>query len=124
MPFFAGTYFPKAPRYGMPAFVQVLERRARDGIDEHPTKCARRTRALAQFLADHSRGDAHAAATRRCADPHALATHRSRVRSARTAAIVGAPKFPHAGEIELLPATARARRRHDHAGDLRATGAI
>ncbi len=25
LPFFAGTYFPKTPRYGSPAFVQVLE---------------------------------------------------------------------------------------------------
>ena len=28
LPFFAGTYFPKEPRYGMPAFTEVLERAA------------------------------------------------------------------------------------------------
>ena len=35
MPFFAGTYFPKTARHGLPPFVEVLGR-VRAWFDEHP----------------------------------------------------------------------------------------
>jgi hypothetical protein len=106
VPFFAGTYFPKTPRYGSPAFVQVLEG-VRAWFDSKPDEVRAQNDALAGFLADHARGSAHA---------HAQALDDSPIRSALTriaAAFdaengghVGGPKFPHAGEIELLLAYA------------------
>ena len=46
LPFFAGTYFPKLPRYGMPAFVQVLQG-VRRWFDEKPGEVRAQNDALA-----------------------------------------------------------------------------
>jgi uncharacterized protein YyaL (SSP411 family) len=112
MPFFAGTYFPKTPRYGSPAFVQVLEG-VRAWFDAKPDEVRAQNDALAGFLADHSRGETYA---------HALDDAPIRNALARIGAgfdrenggHTGAPKFPHAAEIELLLA-------HAHVGDASAT---
>jgi len=100
LPFFAGTYFPKTPRYGMPSFVQVLEG-VRRWFDEKPDQVRAQNASLAAFLAEHGRVDAYA---------HALDDTPIRDAIARIAASfdrvhgghLGAPKFPHASEIELL----------------------
>src|SRR5690606_23470010 len=42
MPFFAGTYFPKEPRFGLPGFVQLLERVAAY-YDEHGEEIRQRS---------------------------------------------------------------------------------
>ncbi|HEY6984470.1 MAG TPA: DUF255 domain-containing protein, partial [Rhodanobacteraceae bacterium] len=105
MPFFAGTYFPKTPRYGMPAFVQVLEG-VRAWFDAKPDEVRAQNDALAGFLADYGRGDAHAAALDDA--PIRLALERIAATFDReNGGHVGGPKFPHAGEIELLLAHAR-----------------
>ena len=105
MPFFAGTYFPKAPRYGMPAFVQVIEG-VRAWFDSKPDEVRAQNDALAQFLADHSRGGAHATAL----DDAPIRNALGRIAAAfdkENGGHVGGPKFPHAGEIELLLKYAR-----------------
>ncbi len=105
MPFFAGTYFPKAPRYGMPAFVQVIEG-VRAWFDSKPDEVRAQNDALAQFLADHARGGAHAAAL----DDAPIRNALERIAAAfdrENGGHVGGPKFPHAGEIELLLRHAR-----------------
>jgi uncharacterized protein YyaL (SSP411 family) len=100
VPFFAGTYFPKTPRYGSPAFVQVLEG-ARAWFDSKPAEVRAQNHALAGFLADYGRGDAYAAALDDA--PIGLALERIAATFDReNGGHVGGPKFPHAGEIELL----------------------
>jgi uncharacterized protein YyaL (SSP411 family) len=46
MPFFVGTYFPKASRYGLPGFAQLLERVARY-YREHRDEIGRQNEAVA-----------------------------------------------------------------------------
>jgi len=108
VPFFAGTYFPKTPRYGQPAFVQVLQG-VRAWFDSKPDEVRAQNDALAGFLADYGRGDAYEAplddAPIRVALERIAATF-DRENGGR----VGGPKFPHAGEIELLLRHARDER--------------
>jgi uncharacterized protein YyaL (SSP411 family) len=100
VPFFAGTYFPKTPRYGQPAFVQVLEG-VRAWFDAKPDEVRAQNDALAGFLADYGRGDAHAAPLDDAPIRFALARIAATF-DRENGGHVGAPKFPHAGEIELL----------------------
>jgi uncharacterized protein YyaL (SSP411 family) len=100
VPFFAGTYFPKTPRYGSPAFVQVLEG-VRAWFDSKPAEVRAQNDALAGFLADYGRGDAYAAPL----DGAPIRAAIERIAAAfdrENGGHVGAPKFPHATEIELL----------------------
>ncbi|MFI4969988.1 MAG: thioredoxin domain-containing protein, partial [Lysobacterales bacterium] len=115
LPFFAGTYFPKMPRYGMPAFVQVLQG-VRAWFDDKPDEVRAQNGALAQFLADHARSDAYA---------DLLDDGPIRIALERIAASFdpvngghpGGPKFPHASEIELLLALPRGESlRHKSSG--------
>ena len=100
MPFFAGTYFPKAPRYGMPAFVQVIEG-VRAWFDSKPDDVRAQNDALAQFLADHARTATHAASL----DDAPIRIALDRIAAAfdrENGGHVGGPKFPHAGELSLI----------------------
>jgi uncharacterized protein YyaL (SSP411 family) len=103
LPFFAGTYFPKTPRHGMPAFVQVLHG-VRRWYDEKPDEVRAQNGALAGFLADYGRDAAHAGALDE--RPIRLALERIAASfDADNGGRVGGPKFPHASEIELLLAS-------------------
>ncbi len=107
VPFFAGTYFPKTPRQGMPAFATVLER-VRQWYDAKPEQVREQNAQMQRFLTAHARGpepegvvvldrrpiDAALAQLARSFDPHWGGFGR-------------APKFPHATELELLAATAQ-----------------
>ena len=96
VPYFAGTYFPKVSRHGLPAFAEVLQA-ARRWWDTHRSEVRAQNAALGEFLADHGREaprlgvlDATPLVAARAAwlaghDP-AHGGHR------------GAPKFPQAGE--------------------------
>ena len=53
-PFFIGTYFPREPRHGLPAFRQVLERVAA-WYREQPDERAKNNEALAAFFSQQSR---------------------------------------------------------------------
>ena len=105
IPFYAGTYFPPAPRHGLPAFVEVLQG-VRKWFDEHPDDLAQQNAALAEFLADHGRGDAHTQAL----DATPLTEARRRIAAGfdgEHGGHRGAPKFPPATELELLQRLAR-----------------
>ncbi|MEP7097988.1 MAG: thioredoxin domain-containing protein, partial [Dokdonella sp.] len=100
LPFYAGTYFPKTPRYNMPAFAQVLHG-VRRWFDEKPDEVRAQNGALANFLADHGRDAAH----RDALDDAPI--HRALERIADqfdpdNGGRRGGPKFPHTSEIELL----------------------
>lgn len=100
LPFFAGTYFPKMPRYGMPAFVQVLHG-VRRWFDEKPDEVRAQNDALARFLADYGRDAAHAEAL----DDAPIRRALERIAAGfdgDNGGRLGGPKFPHASEIELL----------------------
>ena len=95
VPFFGGTYFPKQPRYGMPAFVELLERVGGFYRDERRRTCARRMRRCAACSRISSRPprDAGTVLTR---EPLArlAATLSASVRPALRR-LRPAPKFPH-----------------------------
>ena len=115
-PFFAGTYFPEAPRHGMPGFRQVLEALAeawqRRGDDVRAT--ADRVRAHLQATLEIPPAtlgpDALAAAVETLAGEY----------DARNGGFGGAPKFPPSMVLEFLhrhaarTGDARARDMRDH----------
>ena len=100
-PFFGGTYFPKQARYGLPAFRELLLRVARYHR-EHEPELRRQNEALMSAFAELDRpapattvalGDAPLRACRQTLE---------RTFDARCGGFGGAPKFPHAGSLELL----------------------
>ena len=105
LPFYAGTYFPKTPRYNMPAFVQVLQG-VRRWFDEKPDEVRAQNAALARFFVEHAQGPAGAGALDDSAlDDSPIRAALERIEAGfdqRNGGHSGAPKFPHASEIELL----------------------
>ncbi|MBO0903223.1 thioredoxin domain-containing protein [Jiella sonneratiae] len=106
-PFFGGTYFPKAPRYGRPGFVQVMEAIARawaERRDEIETS--------AGTIADHIRnavGEAAPAGAAAGLEPLDLAAAAGRIASMLDPArggMKGAPKFPNAPFMEIVARSA------------------
>ena len=100
VPFFAGTYYPKLSRHGMPGFADVL-RGVRRWWDTERDKVGQQGEALAEFLADHGReapqiGTLDATPLLAARDAWLAAQDRD------NGGHRGAPKFPHAGETALL----------------------
>jgi uncharacterized protein YyaL (SSP411 family) len=98
-PFFGGTYFPKEPRYGMPAFSDLL-RRVADYYRSHDTEIAEQNEQLK--LAFASLG-AEAAADDIELDDSPLREARAALERSFDDKFGGfsqAPKFPHPGSIE------------------------
>jgi uncharacterized protein YyaL (SSP411 family) len=100
-PFFGGTYFPKVPRYGMPAFTDLLERVAAFYRDEREGVRSQNAALRGVF------SDLEAPA----AEPGAVPTREPLAAAFRNLAATfdprfggfgPAPKFPHAASIELL----------------------
>jgi uncharacterized protein YyaL (SSP411 family) len=97
-PFFGGTYFPKEPRYGMPAFRDLLQRVAeyyRDQGAEIAAQNEQLQAALQAMVPQPSLG-----AT---LDDSPLAQARAvleRTFDGSYGGFTGAPKFPHANSIE------------------------
>jgi uncharacterized protein YyaL (SSP411 family) len=99
-PFFGGTYYPPAPRHGLPSFVQVLEavasayRERRADIARSAQQLVEAVRSSAELkpssdpLTDSALGEA-ARALRRQFD-------------AERGGLGGAPKFPPASTLEFL----------------------
>src|SRR6185295_18938129 len=52
LPFYAGTYFPREPRYGMPPFSHILQQ-VRAWWDTRRDEVHAQNTALAEFLAEH-----------------------------------------------------------------------
>ena len=100
LPFYAGTYFPREPRYGMPPFAQVL-REVRRWWDERRGEVREQNIALAEFLADHGRGESTADSL----DDAPIRTALEQISASfdpEFGGHRGAPKFPHCPEMELL----------------------
>jgi len=101
VPFYAGTYFPKEARYGMPPFSYVLEQ-VRGFWDSRRADVRAQTSALHEFLQGYDRADADSAATLSDA-PIRTAVARFEAAFDQTyGGHRGAPKFPHCPEMELL----------------------
>ncbi|MCC7258090.1 MAG: thioredoxin domain-containing protein [Gammaproteobacteria bacterium] len=101
VPFFAGTYFPKEPRYGMPAFAEVLARVA-DYYRGRPPELAGQGPALREALAAI---EAHGAPERGPLSRSPLDGLRETLGAAFDAEFGGfgdAPKFPQPAGLELL----------------------
>ncbi|MGH8260896.1 MAG: thioredoxin domain-containing protein, partial [Steroidobacteraceae bacterium] len=100
-PFFGGTYFPKDPRHGLPAFKDVLARVA-DYFAGHRAELAQQSAALMQVFGEI---DATSASGDARLDPAPLATARAQLADSfdsRYGGFGGAPKFPHPLTLELL----------------------
>jgi len=97
-PFFCGTYFPREPRHGLPAFQQVLtgvERAYREQRDAIREQGQGLLAALAEL--EPSPGEAPDATPLEGARRQLAASF-----DAERGGFGGAPKFPHATDLELL----------------------
>jgi uncharacterized protein len=110
LPFFGGTYFPSTPRYGMPAFPELLQR-VRKFYDEHPDDIRQQGEQLAAALARmQPRSTAHPSLFSREPLDQAF-DFLEQAFDRDHGGFSGAPKFPHPDTIELL------LRRHASRGD-------
>ena len=113
LPIFIGTYFPPTPRHGLPAFAQVLAgiatawREQRDAITGQGAQW-RQWLAADAATPDAADSEASAPLTR------ALTQIAERF-DAEHGGHRGAPKFPQAGELELLLDLAEAGQPQSHA---------
>ncbi len=98
-PFWGGTYFPPAPRYGRPGFAQVLHALA-DSFNNKPDSVKSNVAALRAALADHSKPTAGEMITRAALDIAAGAL--LRMIDGKNGGTQGAPKFPQTALFELL----------------------
>jgi uncharacterized protein YyaL (SSP411 family) len=130
-PFYIGTYFPPAPRHGLPGFPEVLQR-VRGYFDTHRSELRAQAGQLRDWLQHAHVGTSGPAIDSGAA--RALATQRITARfDARRGGNAGAPKFPRAAELEwqldigrtdadatrmarLTLANMAARGLHDHLG--------
>src|SRR6266480_533497 len=99
-PFFGGTYFPKAARFGLPGFAELCERIAaiwRDQQTDIASQNSEMRKALARTLPRR-------AAQRPEFSPDVLRALLDQLRAsfdARFGGFGGAPKFPHPSDLEL-----------------------
>ena len=98
-PIWGGTYFPGAPRYGKPAFVDVLHEIARL-FREEPAKIERNRAALMQRLAEAARPAG--TATIGLVELDKAARQLGGLIDPVNGGTRGAPKFPQAALFELL----------------------
>ena len=98
-PFWGGTYYPKEPRFGRPAFVDVL-RQVENVFRDSPEKAAQNAEALTQTLQPRASGAATAAIDDRVLKELVakLATAVDPVQGG----LRGAPKFPQFSIFWLL----------------------
>jgi uncharacterized protein YyaL (SSP411 family) len=101
-PFFGGTYFPKAPRYGLPGFPDLCQR-----VAEAWRKSPRRHRPqqaaeLRKALADGRRNPRRRLSMLTAAPAAAVEARSPAVYDADFGGFGGAPKFPHPTDLELL----------------------
>ena len=95
-PYFAGTYFPKSPRYGMPGFLDLLPRLAA-AYHEQGAAIAEQSERLARALAALEPAEP-AGALPSTAPARDLALLKQRFDPV-DGGFGGAPKFPHAPEL-------------------------
>jgi uncharacterized protein YyaL (SSP411 family) len=100
VPFFTGTYFPKEPRYGMPPFTHVL-RQVRDFWDSRRSDVRSQNASLREFLTGIGNGP-HFDGALDDTPLHAAVAQIENTFDESYGGHRGAPKFPHAPEMELL----------------------
>jgi hypothetical protein len=113
-PFFSGTYFPKAARYGLPGFAEILERVAAIWRERRVEVDAQGEQVRLAFSRIEARGSARAAAHASDFDGQPIVAAMANLREIFDADSGGwghAPKFPHPTDIELC------LRRYAHDGD-------
>jgi uncharacterized protein YyaL (SSP411 family) len=99
IPFFGGTYFPPEPRYGMPAFPDLLQKIA-GFYKQNKTKITEQNASLAQALQPKSDYDIE---TNINAKPlNAARDELAQQFDQHMGGFGGAPKFPHLSNIERL----------------------
>ena len=98
-PFWGGTYFPKVPTYGRPAFIEVLTRIS-DAYHQQPEKVAGNAEAITASLAEGSEGGEGPAVT----DPliREIVGRLAHLVDPTYGGITGAPKFPQWSFFWLL----------------------
>jgi uncharacterized protein len=99
-PFWGGTYFPKAPRYGLPGFVAILERIAEVWREQRAAIGEQGEQLKLAF----ARLQPRAAAGNAALDGAPLGAALEALRAgfdARDGGFGSAPKFPHATDLEL-----------------------
>ncbi|TAL74009.1 MAG: thioredoxin domain-containing protein [Rhodanobacter sp.] len=102
VPFFTGTYFPPAPRHGLPAFGDLLVH-VRDYFDAHRDALREQATALREWLAQVESNPAPASALPDVATTQALALEQFTANfDPQHGGSAGAPKFPRAAELEWL----------------------
>jgi hypothetical protein len=102
-PFFAGTYFPRTSRHGLPAFPDLC-RQIAEIYRTRPEAVADQNRSLRDALASLA-GASDSAADHATLDATALDSGRDfllRSFDSRYGGFGGAPKFPHATDIAFL----------------------
>jgi uncharacterized protein YyaL (SSP411 family) len=100
-PFFAGTYFPKTPRHGLPAFSELLARVA-EYYREHEAELRQQNEALMQVFDELTPPPAD---TSRALNRAPIAQARERLAEdfdPQFGGFSAAPKFPHPVTIERL----------------------
>lgn len=110
-PFFGGTYFPKAPRYGLPGFPDLCQRVAeawRDKRADIEQQNGELLRALSAGAASRPLAGELSAAPLQLAVERAAQSY-----DPHFGGFGGAPKFPHPADLELL------LRRHAATGEAR-----
>ncbi|MDG4596283.1 MAG: thioredoxin domain-containing protein [Candidatus Contendobacter sp.] len=100
IPFVGGTYFPKTPRYGMPAFTEIL-RRVSDHYRQHSGELRKQNQALLEAL----RAEMAAPSGTVTLTPAPLQAGRDQLVRSLDPVHGGfgdAPKFPNSGGLERL----------------------
>ena len=99
IPFFGGTYFPKEPRYGMPAFGDLL-RRVAEYYHGHGAEIAAQNEQLKLAFAGLGPEPAAGASTLDDSPLREARAALERSFDTRFGGFTQAPKFPHPGSIE------------------------
>ena len=99
-PFFGGTYFPKEPRYGMPAFPELCERVAALWTEKRAEIAAQNAEVVKALERTLPRPAAGQVALSADVITAMIANLRANF-DARFGGFGGAPKFPHPTDLEL-----------------------
>ena len=100
-PFFAGTYFPREPRYGMPPFKEVLAR-VEEFYREHTQDLKDQKAQLQEAFANMEAADGASTETMDAAPIGDALGALLKSFDPRDGGFGRAPKFPHTAELELL----------------------
>ena len=102
VPFVGGTYFPKTPRYGMPAFTEILHRVSTHYRQHMPELRAQNQALLDALRADMTQPTAPGAAVLTAAPLQAGRDQLVASLDPVHGGFGGAPKFPHPASLERL----------------------